>query len=208
MNDAAYIFKQTSAERKRIGRGDYNKKRQGGRYVRLPSDNMTKKEKEAMNSVCLSYNMNAPVKWWQFKDWPDDIKTEYLQRLNEIYRASTLDISLMMGTSYDNIRLLKQRLGLASKRGGKRPGVDKKLWAEFCGTPEAVSDLGEESVKCAQQTDGKVSKSEDSPSEKVPNCAEIPSEKVRLGTDSIMNIAILLDALKGSGAKLTIEVTL
>ena len=49
MNDAEYLFKQTSSERKRIGRGDYNKKRQGGKAIRFPSDHLTKKEIEAMS---------------------------------------------------------------------------------------------------------------------------------------------------------------
>ena len=196
MNDAEYIFKQTSAERKRIGRGDYHKKRQGGRQVRLPSDHLSKKEREAMNGECLTYNMNGPVKWATFKYWPEDIQREYLQKLEEVYRASTLDISLMMHTSYDNIRLLKQRLGLASKRGGKRPGVDKKAWAEFCGVAPAP-DLEPPIEKCPDPTE--------EPAEK---CPETPSEKVHLNSDSIMNIAIRLDALKGSGAKLTIEVVL
>ena len=43
MTDEEFIFRQISAERKRIGRGDFNKKRKGGRFVRLPSDNLTKK---------------------------------------------------------------------------------------------------------------------------------------------------------------------
>lgn len=198
MNDAEYIFKQTASERKRNGYGDYHKKRQGGRQVRLPSDHLSKKEREAMNGECLTYNMNAPVQWWQFRDWPDDLKTEYLQRLEESYRASTLDISLMMHTSYDNIRLLKQRLGLASKRGGKRPGVDKKAWAEFCGVapaPDLEPTLPESPLNCAE-----------TPAEETPKCEEPTPEKIDHST--IMNLAILLDALKGSGAKLTIEVTL
>ena len=196
MNDAEYIFNQTASERKRIGRGDWYKKRQGGRQVRLPSDHMTAKEIKERSGPCMSYNMNAPVHWLDFKMWPDDIKTEYLQRLEESYRASTLDISLMMHTSYDNIRLLKQRLGIASKRGGNRPGVDKKAWAEFCGVAPAP-DLEPPIEKCPE-----------TPEENAQKCPETPSEKVHLNSDSILNLAILLDALKGSGAKLTIEVTL
>ena len=43
MKDAEYLFKQTEIERKKLGYGDRHKKRGGGRYVRLPSDNMTKR---------------------------------------------------------------------------------------------------------------------------------------------------------------------
>ena len=151
-----------------------------------------------MNGECLTYNMNGPVKWATFKYWPEDIQREYLQKLEEVYRASTLDISLMMHTSYDNIRLLKQRLGLASKRGGKRLGVDKKAWAEFCGVapaPDLEPTLPASPLNC-----------EETAAEETPKCEEPAPEKIDNST--IMNLAILLDALKGSGAKLTIEVTL
>lgn len=43
MTEAERLFRQTEIERKRLGYGDKHKKRGGGRYVRLPSDNMTKK---------------------------------------------------------------------------------------------------------------------------------------------------------------------
>ena len=36
MKDAEYLFRQTEKERKRIGRGDFNKKRQGGKQIRFP----------------------------------------------------------------------------------------------------------------------------------------------------------------------------
>lgn len=42
----------------------------------------------------------------------------------------------------------------------------------------------------------------------LPEKKEEKQEPIKVDSSGIMNIAILLDALKGSGAKLTIEVTL
>lgn len=207
MNDAEYIFNQTSRERKRNGYGDYHKKRRGGRQIRLPSDHMTKKELAALNSDVTKINLNAPVIWAEFKNWPDDLKIEYLQKLENKYHATTEDIAEMMGIGYKPLAVMKRDLGIASKRGGKRPKLDLLAWGEFCHVD--VNTVKTAVEKCPEPTEV--------PAEKAPasaivelqrEAAEAEEKKVKLGMDSVMNIAILLDALKGSGAKLTIEVTL
>lgn len=209
MNDAEYIFKQTSAERKRIGRGDYHKKRQGGRQVRLPSDHMTKKELAALSSDVTQFNLNAPVCWAEFKNWPDDLKIEYLQKLETRYHATTEDIAIMMDIGYKPLAQLKRDLGIAGKRGGKRPPLDTDGWERFwiVNDPRVLASA----EKCPEPTEEPAEKSPE-----LPVChgdcgsptEEEAKKKIALGMDSVMNIAILLDALKGSGAKLTIEVTL
>lgn len=57
MTDERFVFQQTNRERAAAGRGDRCKKRQGGKYVRLPSDNLTEKEKRAMNGEVKTYNV-------------------------------------------------------------------------------------------------------------------------------------------------------
>lgn len=200
MNDAEYIFKQTSAERKRNGYGDFHKKRQGGRQVRLPSDHLTKKELAALSSDVTKINLNAPVDWCEFKNWPDDLKVEYLQKLENKYHATTEDIAEMMGIGYKPLAAMKRDLGIASKRGGKRPKLDLLAWGEFCHVD--VNTVKTAVEKCPKLP---VVPAEKSPEDPAPTDEE---KKAVLGMDSVMNIAILLDALKGSGAKLTIEVVL
>lgn len=195
MNDAEYIFNQTSRERKRNGYGDYHKKRQGGRQVCLPSDHMTKKELAALNSDVTKINLNAPVIWAEFKNWPDDLKIEYLQKLENKYHATTEDIAVMMGVGYKPLAQMKRDLGIAGKRGGRRHPLDGIGWSAFC-NPNVLVE------KCPEPTEEPAEKSPETPA------PEDDEKKVKLGMDSVMNIAILLDALKGSGAKLTIEVTL
>ena len=199
MNDAEYLFKQISAERKRNGYGDYHKKRQGGRQVRLPSDHYTKKELAAMSSEVTRYNMGAPTQWHDFITWPKDLQIEYIQRLEEAYHAKNEDIAGMLDVSISCYRKHKNSLGIKGKAGHGKP-IDRDGWAKFIGANELDPEIIIEK------------KSESSPvvEEKVelPEKKEEKQEPVKIDNSSIMNIAILLDALKGSGAKLTIEVVL
>lgn len=196
MTDAEYMFRQTSAERKRIGRGDFNKKRKGGRFVRLPSDNLTAKEKRAMNSEVTNYNLNKPVSWAEFKKWPKDLACEYIRRLEEAYDVRTEDIAQMMGVSTWSLQQHRHKLGCSAAAGGKRKPVDRAGWAKFIGANEFAPEiLVESSPEVAEKVE-------------LPEKKEEKQEPIKVDTSSIMNIAILLDALKGSGAKLTIEVTL
>lgn len=196
MTDEEYLFRQTSAERKRNGRGDFNKKRKGGRFVRLPSDNLTAKEKRAMNSEVTNYNMNVPVAWAEFKKWPQDLACEYIQRLEEAYNAKGEDIAGMLGVSRSCYCKYKRSLGIKGTSGHGKP-IDRDGWAKFLGANEFAPKeiLGESSPVVEEKVE-------------LPEKKEENPEPIKVDSSSIMNIAILLDALKGSGAKLTIEVTL
>lgn len=197
MNDAEYLFKTTSAERKRNGVGDFHKKRGGGRYVRLPSDNLSKKEREAMNSDVTKINLNAPVIWREFKLWPQDLQVEYIRKLETNYNARTAVIAEMMGIGEWTLQQHRKHIGCPAKVGGKRAVFDVAGWMNFLG--KNIELPPEVLVESSPAVEEKV----EPPEEK-----EEKQEPVKIDHSSIMNIAILLDALKGSGAKLTIEVVL
>lgn len=195
MNDAEFIFNQTSRERKRNGYGDYHKKRQGGRQVRLPSDHLSKKEREAMNSDVTKINLNAPVSWAEFKTWPKDLAAEYIQKLEKNYNAKSEDIAGMLGVSRGCYCNYKSSLGIKGKMGHGKP-IDRDGWAKFLGANELTPEVLVESSPVVEER------------VELPEQKEEKQEPIKVDSSSIMNIAILLDALKGTGAKLTIEVTL
>lgn len=195
MTDEEYLFRQTSSERKKIGYGDRHKKRGGGRYVRLPSDHLSKKEKEKMNGEVHNFNLGAPTRWHEFITWPKDLQVEYIQRLEEAYHAKNEDIAGMLDVSISGYRKYKNSLGLKGKPGHGKP-IDRAGWAKFIGANEFAPEvLGESSPVVEEKVE-------------LPEKKEEKPEPIKVDNSSIMNIAILLDALKGSGAKLTIEVTL
>lgn len=81
MTDEEYIFRTECAEKKRTARGSFNRLSHAGKggRVKMPSDYMTKKERDKMNGEVQSYNLNSPMKWMQFKRMPDDIQRERKQ---------------------------------------------------------------------------------------------------------------------------------
>ena len=201
MTDEEYIFRQTSAERKRNGRGDFNKKRKGGRYVRLPSDNLTKKEREKMNGECLQYNMNAPVKWSEFLTWPQDLQREYIEKLMDFYNAKNEDIAKMFGVAISRYRKLKNSLGIKGKPGHGKPLIQPD-WDIFLGVDDPFEEVEFSPSNVAEEQ----FEEKKEPFTIRDACVEHMKEEVK--QIDIQNIAAMLRVLAGTGAKLTIEVTL
>lgn len=183
MEDAEYLFKQTEIERKRIGRGDFNKKRQGGKTVRFPSDYLTAKERLKMNGELKTFNLTKPTTWESFKQWPVELKCEYIRGLESKYEVSGIQIAEMLGVHYQTFKVNRATWGCPARRGGSR-GYDKVGWQKFCS--------GEEEL--------------DTPVEKTPE-APVEAPAVKL-PQAGLDVEALIRALVGSGAKLKIEVTL
>lgn len=212
MTDPEYLFKQTEIERKRIGRGDRNKKRGGGRYVRLPSDNMTKKEREAMNGEIKTYKVKEFYTWKEFKALPDDLQLKWVNSIINRYGCSVYAIStVVFGGARNRLYLHLTRKGLAqyinsaAKGYGSRKCQERleqayKAWCDNCIT-EAPNDVVDE-------LDGEAE--EQNVEETAKNVTEDAPEppKSVAGKADLHNIALLLQSLAGTGTKLTIEVTL
>ena len=193
MTDAEYLFKQTERERKRNARGAKNKIKGGGGAVRLPSDNLAKKEREAMNGETVTYKVHSPVKWPEFKRWPPDIQREYFKRLDTSYRPTAEMYAAMFGVSKNSVSVLRASLGVKTgNRGRNLP--DAVGWQRF------TNRGGGEEEKAA-------------PDEAAPETLTIHNEGEHFAREQaekidVERIAEMLRALIGTGAKLTIEVTL
>lgn len=110
MNDAQYLFRQTEIERKKLGYGDKHKKRGGGRYVRLPSDHLTKKEREAMNGEVKVFKKKDFYTWEEFKALPSDLQVAWVNSIINRYGAGLETISeIVFGFSKRNLRHYFQR---------------------------------------------------------------------------------------------------
>ena len=190
MNDAEYVFNETNRERKRVGWGANNKVRGGGRVVRMPSDGMSRREKEAMNGEMKSYDLGKPMVWEAFKNSPHDIQQEYLDRI--VQRFNNVPQSLvaeMFKLSRGSFWTYLNNHDLSFRRGdNKKTKVDV-----FLGTPD-----GEAFMRWAC---GEVVVEE-------PVKEPVVEKKVDVRDVDINNIAVMLKALVGTGAKLTIEINL
>jgi hypothetical protein len=116
MKDETYLFISDSREKKSVARSAAKRVTHGG-AVRFPSDYMTKKELNAMNGEVISYPMNDPLPWREFKALPDDIKVLYIKALRERYNVPVLNIAEMMGIHPTGLRKELARLNISGKRG-------------------------------------------------------------------------------------------
>ena len=138
MNDAEQMFRQTEIERKRLSYGDKHKKRGGGRYVRLPSDNLTRKEREAMNGEIKVWQEKPFYTFEEFKELPDDVQLKWINSLINRYDVGIGGISRIIAPSANRNILhdYMERKGLleyvnAGGRGGAAAKGAGKLRSDY-----------------------------------------------------------------------------
>lgn len=132
MTDEKYLFVTDCAEKKRTARGAYNKKVGKGRKVKFPSDYMTRKELDAMNGEVVSYKLNEPMTWAEFKALPDDIKKTYIKLLREKFDVPDSRIAAMLEIDrhYFYDKTAELGLSIGAHRGRSRPW-DEAGWKSF-----------------------------------------------------------------------------
>lgn len=146
MTDEEYIFRTDTAEKKRTARGSFNRRTHAGKggRVRMPSDYMTKKERDAMNGEVQSYNLSKPMKWEQFKLLTDDIKREYITSIVSKYDPQQSAISQMLNVAPNTLHVLCKRLGITFRHSGCDKSRNDAFWAWVNGTNEVMQDVSEE----------------------------------------------------------------
>lgn len=225
MTDEEYIFRQTERERKRNGWGTFNKKRQGGRSVRLPSDGMTKKEWAKMNGEVKTYDFSKLMSWAEFRKIPRDIQQQYLDSISDRFAgifgaviAAGMGATTTAFAQYIHAKELTIKNNRASAGHGKAAfyasdaGRRWLAWAD--GTP---NNDGDESAIVApivkerepiEETEEMVKDTKEAIGILEGGNAGKDGKADAMKSADISNIALLLNALAGTGAKLTIEITL
>jgi hypothetical protein len=130
MNDYEYEFIKDSQEKKVTARSARSTRTHCGKSgaVRLPSDNLTKKELKAMSGEVIQYaSLSKPMTWVEFKALPNDLKKEYVLWIREKFGAPDKYIAEMFGVSQPALALYLVDAGCAS---GKNAGNGNKKWAK------------------------------------------------------------------------------
>ncbi len=115
MKDEEYLYISDVIDKKITARSARHTRThcgKGGR-VRFPSDNLSKKELNAMNGETKSYRMNDPVSWKEFKLWPDDIKVMYIKLLRKKFNVPGKNIAEMLGCCSETFSKEINRLGIS-----------------------------------------------------------------------------------------------
>lgn len=87
-SDEEFLFRQDIKEKKQAGRGIYHKKcGSKSKKCTLPSDYLTRKEKQALNGEVMSYNPKKFYEWAEFKKLPMEHQINYVNSLLTRYEC-------------------------------------------------------------------------------------------------------------------------
>ena len=146
MTDEKYTFIEDVRVKKQMANSARYKQThtgKGGR-AKLPSDYMKKKELEAMNGECKTYRLNSPMKWFEFKAMPDELKISYIKLIREKYGATDSAISDMLGVTKATFCHERKRLGLEPTCRGGLHAYDRDgflTWAMGVPVQKEVQEL-------------------------------------------------------------------
>lgn len=174
MTDEKYLFVQDIRDKKNVARSARSKRTHNGKggSVKLPSDYMTKKEIQSMNSEAKSYRLNDPMSWTEFMAMPDDIKGVYIKMLREKFNAPDSRIAKMMGVSGCSFSIEMKRLGLSAGHRSCNNKWDADGFYAWCGGASAPIEEAECVATAESVEEESVSICEDTP---VP----VPEKKVK-----------------------------
>lgn len=135
MTDEKYTFVQDVREKKVTGYSASKRRTHGGKRgrVRLPSDNLTKKELLKMSGECKYYRLNEPMKWEQFKQMPADLQITYIKMLREKYGCPNSALAEMFGVSSRNVSVYTARnLNIGAGKGKNSGKWNKEGFLAWC----------------------------------------------------------------------------
>lgn len=123
MTDEEYIKRQFESDvraKKRIARGEKNRHK-AIRGCKTPSDYLTKKQRERLNGVVMSYSMGKPITWEEFRAMPEDIQKVYVLGIRERFpKVPNKELADMFGKSYSQTTRYINSLGIDSRGFGGR----------------------------------------------------------------------------------------
>lgn len=187
MDDARYVLFEELKEKNATKRGAYHKVRGGGRHVKMPSDTLTRKEKQALNGDVKTYRLGEPMVWAEFLLMPREMQVSYINRLDAEYDPTNGQLGDMFGVSAVTVSRFRAENDVKRPSGKAHPTADKvRAWEAFL---------------------GKVRTPETQPSD-ASSCDDMGTVEVAPSKDVVTELSALLRALAGSGARITIEVTL
>jgi hypothetical protein len=120
MTDEKYLYNQDLREKKSTARSARNKRTHTGKSgrVRFPSDNLTKKELQAMNGKLERYRLNEPMSWKEFKAMPDDIKISYIKALQGKFNVTATALGDMFGVDRITVGKMLNELKIEHRTQG------------------------------------------------------------------------------------------
>lgn len=192
MDDARYVLFQELKEKNATKRGAYHKVRGGGRTVRMPSDTLTRKERQALSGEVQTYRLGEPMTWQEFTGMPVELQEEYVRKLDERFNVGCRWLGMMFGVTDVTVSTWRRKHGMASKRNvpTKEQIEAYRAWIAQAREPAPVETPAEPEQPQESQDAASV------------------DVLVAQHNDVAETLSELLRRLTGTGARITIEVVL
>lgn len=119
----------------------------------LPSDKLTQKQWKERCGPVLSYNLNKPMSWDDFKRLPTNVQAEYITNLQNKYGATAVDIAAMFDVQPLTVRRHVETNGVnvTFPRGHSMSAARRQDWEAFlCSTLEMAAPVVEEPVQVCE----------------------------------------------------------
>lgn len=150
MND----FEYDTYIKKRIARG-YQSKKNGSKSKKcsLPSDRMTQKEWKEKNGDIMSYQLNRPMEWREFKSMPADLQKSYVESLRDKYGTTATDLSKFLHVTPSTVtKYCKDNLGVVFSAGKRMTKRQRELLSEFLGEQNETAEDSEDCDELCEET--------------------------------------------------------
>lgn len=102
-------------------------------YCGLPSDHMTAKQWKERCGKVMTYQMNKPMTWEEFRAMPDDLQTQYLTGLRKTLSVTQGDLADMFGVVPKTVAryLDEHHIDLGFVRGKRKTAKQEELFRLF-----------------------------------------------------------------------------
>lgn len=186
----------------------------GGRPAEL-----TRKQIEEKHGEVVSYELGKPHPWEVVSTWPKDIQREYFKKLYWTYCGSLKEIGDILGLTFQRVASLFDEFSLPKRpaHAHKTP-EEKKTWSAFLRGGTLVKDLIPKET--ADALEKLASNIDHGPTETAENqkslvdadaTINVPKEqegKAPLEDNPALAIATVISQLRGTGARISIEIVL
>jgi len=101
---------------------------------------MTEKQMRALNGEIVSYHMNKPMRWREFKKLPPKIQSDYLVGLHTAFGVRVNGLAKMFGVAFDTMSkyIRDNAVAIPITAGGRPTKEAIIMWNEFLqGAPGA-----------------------------------------------------------------------
>lgn len=139
-------FEYDCHQKKQIARSARSRKNGSkSKKCSLPSDRLTQKQWKERCGPVLSYNLNKPMSWDDFKRLPADIQAEYITNLQNKYGVTAVNLAEMFDVQPLTVRRHVETNGIPATfpRGQSMGAVRRAEWERFL-NPEQVEEPQEE----------------------------------------------------------------